>query len=144
MAGIVVVGVDESSTAAKAAAKAAELAAALQAELVAVNAFDRSDVPPVVEGGDLPPFTAHDGAESVAQRVLDVLRADYPTLKMTARGQLGRPADAIVDAAEEVGASIIVVGNKRVQGISRVLGSIATHVAQHAPCDVYIAHTVER
>jgi len=144
MPGIVVVGVDESGTAAKAAAKAAELAEALGAELIAVNAFDRSDVPPAVEGRDLPPFTAHDGAESIAQQVLDALRAGHPSLTMTARGQLGRPADAIVAAAEEVGASVIVVGNKRVQGISRVLGSIATHVAQHAPCDVYIAHTVER
>ena len=37
---------------------------------------------------------------------------------------------------------MIVVGNKRVQGLARVLGSVASAVAQHAPCDVYIAKTI--
>ena len=41
-------------------------------------------------------------------------------------------------------ADVIVVGNKRVQGVSRILGSIARYVAAHAPCDVYIAHTHQR
>src|SRR5690606_28369663 len=42
-------------------------------------------------------------------------------------------------------ASLIVVGNKRVQGVAgRVLGSIARDVAAHASCDVYIAHTHTR
>lgn len=44
-------------------------------------------------------------------------------------------------AAEELDAEIIVIGNKRVQGIARILGSIARDVAAHAPCDVYVAHT---
>ena len=51
------------------------------------------------------------------------------------------PASALCDEAERLDASIIVVGNKRVQGISRVLGSIAGGVAKMAPCDVYIVHT---
>ena len=44
--------------------------------------------------------------------------------------------------AKEIGADLIVVGNRRVQGIGRVLGSVATDVAHHAPCDVYIVKTV--
>jgi nucleotide-binding universal stress UspA family protein len=36
---------------------------------------------------------------------------------------------------------MIVVGNRRVQGISRVLGAIATDVARRASCDVLISDT---
>ena len=53
----------------------------------------------------------------------------------------GKPADVLVQEAERLGASVIVVGNRRVQGPSRVLGAIATAVARNAPCDVYVAKT---
>jgi nucleotide-binding universal stress UspA family protein len=36
---------------------------------------------------------------------------------------------------------MIVVGNRRMHGIGRVLGSVANSVAHNAPCDVYIAKT---
>lgn len=40
-------------------------------------------------------------------------------------------------------ARIIVVGNRRMRSIGRVLGSVAISVAHHAPCDVYIANTYD-
>jgi nucleotide-binding universal stress UspA family protein len=61
---------------------------------------------------------------------------------VTSRALAGRPATALVDEAIRLGASLIVVGNRRVQGVGRVLGSVATNVAAHAPCDVYIVKTV--
>jgi nucleotide-binding universal stress UspA family protein len=54
---------------------------------------------------------------------------------------VAEPADALCQEAERLNASIIVVGNKRVQGMSRVLGSIPLDVAKQAPCNVYIVHT---
>jgi nucleotide-binding universal stress UspA family protein len=36
---------------------------------------------------------------------------------------------------------MIVVGNRRVQGVTRVLGSIPLDVAKQAPCNVFIVHT---
>jgi nucleotide-binding universal stress UspA family protein len=45
------------------------------------------------------------------------------------------------EEARRLEARMIVVGNRRVQGAARVLGSIASDVAKHAPCDVYIANT---
>jgi nucleotide-binding universal stress UspA family protein len=36
---------------------------------------------------------------------------------------------------------MIVVGNRRMHGLGRVLGSIANSVAHNASCDVYIANT---
>ena len=40
-------------------------------------------------------------------------------------------------------ARMIVVGNRRMHGIGRVLGSVANSVAHNAPCDVYIANTYD-
>ena len=44
--------------------------------------------------------------------------------------------------AEYVGADLIVVGNVRMQGISRVLGSVGNEVLRSAPCSVLIVKTV--
>jgi nucleotide-binding universal stress UspA family protein len=54
---------------------------------------------------------------------------------------LADPATALCDEAVRLDASMIVVGNKRVQGAARVLGSIAGDVAKRAPCNVLIVHT---
>ena len=54
----------------------------------------------------------------------------------------GKPATAFVDEAIRLDARLIVVGNRRVQGVGRILGSVASSVAAHAPCDVYIVKTV--
>ena len=51
-----------------------------------------------------------------------------------------RPA-ALCDEAKRLDAEMIIVGNRRVQGMSRVLGSIAMDVARNAPCNVLIVHT---
>ena len=50
-------------------------------------------------------------------------------------------AKAIVSVAEDVGADLILVGNKRMQGAGRVLGSVPNDVAHTAPCAVLIAKT---
>ena len=38
-------------------------------------------------------------------------------------------------------ADVIVVGNKGMQGVRRILGSVPNSVAHQAPCDVLIAFT---
>jgi len=48
----------------------------------------------------------------------------------------------MIDYAIEVDADLIVVGNRRVQGIERLLGSVAIELLRHAPCSVHVAHTV--
>ena len=64
----------------------------------------------------------------------------------SARGDVvtGEAVEEIRKYAVQIGADLIVVGNKRVQGITRVFGSIASHVAAHASCDLYIVHTHQR
>ena len=58
-------------------------------------------------------------------------------------GKAGDPADAICEVAAEVGADVIVVGNKGMNGVRRVLGSVPNSVAHQAPCSVLIAFTAD-
>lgn len=53
----------------------------------------------------------------------------------------GAPAERLVRHAETIDADLIVVGNRRVQGLNRILGSVAIAVLRHAHCSVYVAHT---
>jgi nucleotide-binding universal stress UspA family protein len=51
----------------------------------------------------------------------------------------GDPADALVNAAKEEGADLIVVGTRGLNFAERaVLGSISTKVVHHAHCDVLV------
>jgi nucleotide-binding universal stress UspA family protein len=61
---------------------------------------------------------------------------------VTSSSVLGKPATVIVEEAERRGATLIVVGNRGMQGLGRVPGSVASWVAHHAPCDVYVVKTI--
>lgn len=51
------------------------------------------------------------------------------------------PVDALVTVAGETDADLIIVGNKGMKGVSRVLGSIPNSIAHKAPCSVLIFDT---
>lgn len=140
----IVTGVDGSETADKAARAAARLASALGMELRVVTAFDRLEVDRFSVGGEQLTYSTADSAERVAERVADALRRTHPDLTVTASAAEGKPGDVLVEAARQLEAHLIVVGNKRVQGLARVLGSVARDVATQAGCDVYVAHTHAR
>jgi nucleotide-binding universal stress UspA family protein len=141
----IIVGVDGSETAAQAARSAAILAVALGADLHVVSAFSHYEEKVYDVGpGEHYVVSTRDSAEALAQDVVKELRGDYPDLKIVAEAEAGKPADALVAAAELTQAELIVIGNKRVQGVSRIMGSVAVDVVRKAPCDVYIAHTHPR
>ena len=140
MSGVIVVGVDESKTSKKAAASARDLAAALNASLHVVSAFDTDRTDVVGAGSETYTVTSYDTAEHVARSIADSLEGN---VKVTFSAARGRAADALILEAIRVQARIIVVGNRRMQGIGRVLGSVANSVAHNAPCDVYIANTYD-
>lgn len=140
----IVVGVDGSDTAAAAALKAGALAAALGAQLVVVSAYAKLEVESVRSGGEEFRFSTEEEALTTATQAAAFVREAHPDVAIQAESVQGKPAAALVAAAEDNDADLIVVGNKRVQGRARVLGSIAAYVARKAPCDVYIAHTHER
>lgn len=137
----VIVGVNQTETAAAAGRRAAELARDMSADLLAVCAYDKYELETVRAGSDEFSFSTETEALETAEQLAASLRAEVPGVTITPRAAEGKAAEALVRTAEAMDAQVIVVGNKRVQGLGRVLGSIANEVARKAPCDVYIAHT---
>jgi nucleotide-binding universal stress UspA family protein len=143
MSTVIVTGVDGSLTAARAAHRAAELALALGAELHVLSAYGKFVVDTFSSGAEEIVFTSAKDAASTASATVTALREEFPGLAISSAASEGKPGEALVKAAERLGAELIVVGNRRVQGIGRVLGSVARDVAAHAPCDLYVVHTTE-
>lgn len=141
--GVIVVGVDGSEPATQAALTAARLAVALGSELRVVCAYGNYEVERVQDDRDLV-FTTVEPATEVAEQTIGRLRNVYPNLSVSAQAAGGKPADALLEVAASADADMIVVGNKRVQGAVRILGSIASEVARKAQCDLYIAYTHAR
>jgi|SRR5699024_1590220 len=151
----ILTGVDNSAAALKAAKKAAVLADAFSSELHVVSAFRVNTINTV---RSLQNTHEHeheqvnaayreiidqqtDQAEAVALTVAKTLQSDFPELKIISKSVEGEPGEALVREAEKIDADIIVVGNKRVQGPARILGSIARTVASQASCDLHVVHT---
>lgn len=127
----IVVGAAETEAAKLAIANARELARLTGAEVHLVLAFDpyRDRIDPEER-----PATAH------AQEFLDDLVTSFDGIVRT-HAVAGDPADAILEVARDADADLIVVGNKGMQGKSRILGSVTNTVSHHAPCSVLIVST---
>ncbi|GAA1113743.1 universal stress protein [Nesterenkonia jeotgali] len=139
MTGPIVVGVDGSPTAERAAKKARDLALKLGVPLHIVSAHTDASIEHVNSGSDQWVVSGSDNALYIAEQVVRGLRT--PGLKIHAGSAQGKPAEALIDYAEKTGASMLVVGNQRMRGARRVLGSVANSVSHNAGCDVYIANT---
>lgn len=135
----IIVGVDGSDTARKAADEAAVMAKAYDRPLHIVLSMTRNTSQQVRGGGS---ETWHFDSVGVAEESLKALVGELK-LKVPATYAvvLSDPATALCEEAVRLEASTIVVGNKRVQGAARVLGSIAGDVVKRAPCNVLIVHT---
>ena len=53
---------------------------------------------------------------------------------------VGSPAHAILEAAEQVDADLIVIGSHRLHGLDHLFGTTSGSVATRAPCSVYVVH----
>ena len=136
----VIVGANSSETAAKAVERAGMVAAKLGARLVVVTAYGTDDIGEIDVGSDTYVVSIAQEANAFAEQTAARLGTEYGIL---ARGVAakGNPERVILDAAKQFDASVIFVGNVRMQGPGRLLGSVANHIAHHAPCDVYIVKT---
>lgn len=137
----IVVGYDGTETAALAAAEGAAVANALAAEFHVVNVINDEDL-----RQGMSTTAEHEAKHSAAaqhnQRLIDAdLSAALDGVTTVNKTLTGSPAWAIVEYATQVEADLIVLGNQHVQGLSRVLGSVAIDVLRHAPCSVYVANT---
>jgi len=142
----VVVGTDGSETAELAVRHAAELAKAFGARLTVVTAF----IPrPEEEAKRL-----QEAPEDVRWAITDSTSADERARQartiareagvedVVLRVDSGDPAALLIDAADDSGGDVIVVGSKGMTSAKRfVLGSVPNKISHHAPCDVVIVHT---
>ncbi len=135
-----VVGTDGSETAAEAVRGATGLAKLLSATLHIVTVYR----PTAMRGSGVPDEYRHAlGSGGMAEALLDDQCARARTAGVTVEGhaETGDPSEALVRVAEQVHADLIVVGNKGMAGVRRVLGSVPNSVAHQAPCSVLILQT---
>ena len=143
MSDSIVVGTDGSSTAKQAVSEAVRLARALGAPLHVVSAFE--PVHAKVTG-------APDGAAKVWQplphdQVDNILSEAVASVRLsgvdaTPHAVRKDPADALLAVAEEIGATMIVVGSKGMHGARRLaLGNVPNKVSHRARCNVLIVAT---
>lgn len=141
MAGIVIVGVDGSDTAYRAASRAADLAEGLGAELVVLSAHATDNTEVVKIGSDTYILDDAERALSLAGQVAERLREEHSAVKIRPSARHGKPQDALIQEAERSGAQLLVVGSVGMKGLGRVLGSVASSVVHKAPCDVLVVRT---
>jgi nucleotide-binding universal stress UspA family protein len=145
----IVVGTDGSATAAEAVRRAGVLAAAFHADLHVVNAYR---LPALVLAAAAEPgvgpgavLQCEEVAREDARQLLEAVAGDLVGMGDSDTTHAGRaaPATAILAVADEVGADLIVVGNRGMKGTRRVLGSTPNHISHHAACDVLVVDTVD-
>ena len=140
----IVVGTDGSSTADTAVGVALELTELTGATLYVVDAYQTpigsGPVPAVAPAADDSFLVA--ATREAAESILAAVKARAPGLHIETRAVNGSAADGIVEVAREVGADLIVVGSKGMQGARRLLGSVPNTITHTAPCHVLIAKTV--
>jgi len=145
--GTVVVGTDGSPTAELAVRHAGKVAADNEARLVVVTAYEPHGDELVTKEAQAPEdikwaLTDRVQAEELAQKGRAIAKAEGAT-NIVAQAIAGSPADVLLEAAHDFGAEVIVVGSKGLtSSVHFVLGSVASSVSHHAPCDVLIIHTV--
>ena len=144
----IVVGTDGSTTANEAVCRARVLAEAFAADLHVVNAYKP---PALVMAATAEPGLGPSAiieweaaASEDSRRLLDTVAEELIGVgaSVTTHAVAAHPATAILSVAETVGADLIVVGNRGMQGTRRVLGSVPNHISHHAPCDVLVVDSV--
>lgn len=138
----ILVAIDFSDDSRLALRRALEIADRFDAKVTLVHAIDltglRGAAPELYV--DIPSLAARirDSAEAGLR---EIAAAEDPEGRRIVAAEVyeGRPANAIVEAAREKKASLIVTGTHGRTGLSRmVLGSVAERVVRHAPCDVLV------
>jgi nucleotide-binding universal stress UspA family protein len=142
----IVVGTDGSDTAGEAVDQAIDLAKLTGATLGIVSAFQPVPKRRIQgEQAGVPADIAHEiGPREDVNLVLDAAaaKARAAGVEVTTHPIQADPADAILNAAEEIKADLIVVGNKGMTGARRyLLGSVPNNISHHAPCSVMIIQT---
>lgn len=141
----IVVGVDGSEESRAALAWAVEEGRLRQAPVLAIHAWEvpmvpapTGLVPPSVEVvGDLTEL--RDGAADLVETMVLEVAADAADVEIRPLVVEDKPVNALLDAAEQNDAQLIVVGSRGHGGfVALLIGSTSDQVARHATCPVVI------
>lgn len=138
----ILVGVDGSPGARKAAEFAIELARPSNARVILLAVLER---PTVVPFGplDVYAFARKESEEQLTatRKVLDEVAHELPAEQVEKRVELGTPAETICEQAEKLGADLVVVGSRGHGAVGRwLLGSVADRVVHLARTPVTVVH----
>ena len=145
----IVVGTDGSATAGIAVDHATSLAKSSGATLHIVHAYRAVLVGEAAlsatSGG--PTIDVEGVNRGIAEHAAGVCEhavsnAERSGVKVESHSMSGDPCDSLIAVAQEVGADLIVVGNRGMTSKKRfVLGSVPNKISHHAPCSVLIVDT---
>ena len=137
----IVVGVDGSPASRKALTWAAAEAAAHGADLVVVNAWEHTLLPPAGSVSVSEHYVA-DPSQRTAEDLLQVIKEELgaePPVLVQPHVKQGSPAKVLIE--ESANANLLVVGNRGHGGFAGlVIGSVSQHVAAYAKCPVTVVH----
>ena len=137
----IVVGVDGSPGSRKALAWAAAEAAEHGADLIVVNVWEHTLLPPA-GSVSVSEHYVPDPSQRTADDLLGVIKeelGDDPPVRVQPQVKQGRPAKVLID--ESAQADLLVVGNRGHGGFAGlVIGSVSQHVAAYAKCPVTVVH----
>ncbi|MGZ4178237.1 MAG: universal stress protein [Solirubrobacteraceae bacterium] len=143
MSNPIVVGTDGSETAKQAVSEAVRLAKALSAPVHVVSAYEPLNAR--VTGA---PQGAAEVWRPLPDDKVDGILTDAVSgirlagVEATPHALRKDPADALIEVADEVGASMIVVGSRGMRGARRLaLGNVPNKVSHRARCNVLIVAT---
>jgi nucleotide-binding universal stress UspA family protein len=135
----IVVGVDGSASSRAALNWAAAEAAEHGADLLAVNVWEHTLLPPagsVSVSEHYVPDTSQRTTDELLQVIKEELGED-PPVPVQARVRQGRPAKVLIE--ESADAELLVVGKRGHGGFAGlVLGSVSHHVVSYAKCSVVV------
>ena len=136
---IIVVGVDGSAGSRRALTWAAAEAASHGSDLVVVNVWEHTLLPPagsVSVSEHYVPDPSQRTADDLLQVIKEELGEEPPVLVQPLAKQ-GRPAKVLIEESAE--ADLLVVGPRGHGGFAGlVLGSVSQHVAAYAKCPVTV------
>jgi|SRR5689334_5262728 nucleotide-binding universal stress UspA family protein len=140
----IVVGTDCSPTAEVAVMKAAELAKLTGATLHLVSAYQESASALAAMAGASPFATEWPEAAVREQRGrvdATASRLREAGITVESRVEVGGAAETLVSVAEDVGADLLVVGDRGLKGVRGLLSSVPSRVSHRARLDLLVVHT---
>ena len=139
----IVVGTDGSPSAKRAVAQGARLAVALDCTLHVVSAYEPLRGARIVGApeGAAQIWKVRPDAQVEAITSEAGAFARNLGVKVQMHALTGDPAEALLEIAELEQADLIVVGNRGMHGVGRVIGSVPSKVSHRAGCDVLIVTT---